>query len=668
MRSTPRFARVAPLWFLAACAAVQVPGDAEREAPVEDTQRRTLSGATFVVPSGWFLTEHGDHFTLEDPERELRLTLLELPGPSAEAAVRDAWQKAEPGFARPVLQSLRPPPRDGWDELSQVSYETGAQQARRVLALARRVGGTNYVALLDGTSAAVDRRGAQVNQVVLGFKPPSLGEESFAGRSPRSLSPERFEALGAFVEQTRMQVGIPGVALAVVQDGRVVYARGFGVREQGSKEPVTTETLFLIGSTTKSLTTLMMARLVDQGRLAWDTPVTRLLPTFALADAEVTSALTLKDTVCACTGLPRQDMEMLFEFAGVSAEQRIAELGGMRPTTGVGETFQYSNPMVSAGGYMAAHAYAPEFPLEQAYDRAMRALVFDALGMKATTFDFGKALRGNHASPHGQRLTREYSPVPVSAEAALVPVRPAGGAWSNVRELSRYVLLELSEGRLPGGKRLVTAENLLERRQPRVKASDTVSYGLGLFAGDDHGVRVVGHGGNTLGFSSDLFFLPEAGVGAVLLTNVQGDSTFRNAVRRKLLELLYDGRDVAREQLEFALLAQREAAEKQLSRLKPEADAAWLAGLAGSYRHPGLGPITLEVEGASAVVDAGEWRSAVGEKVEPDGTRKLVLLDAPMAGLELLPRQEGGRTVLALELPQQRYVFEPEKTRAADSR
>jgi CubicO group peptidase (beta-lactamase class C family) len=97
-------------------------------------------------------------------------------------------------------------------------------------------------------------------------------------------------------------IGIPGVAVAVVQDGHTVYAEGFGVRRAGATDPVTPETRFMIGSSTKPLTTLMMARLIDMGHFTWATPVTKVLPSFALADSDVTQRLEMRHTVCACTG------------------------------------------------------------------------------------------------------------------------------------------------------------------------------------------------------------------------------------------------------------------------------------------------------------------------------------------------------------------------------
>ena len=140
----------------------------------------------------------------------------------------------------------------------------------------------------------------------------------------------------------------------MIQDGKIVLEKGLGVRDASGSDPVTPATLFMIGSMTKPLTSLMMARLVDRGSFTWDTPVKKLSPSFALGDPAATDMATMAHTVCACTGLPRSDMEFIFESKGATPESRMELLKTMKPTTGFGETFQYSNLMVATGGYVAA--------------------------------------------------------------------------------------------------------------------------------------------------------------------------------------------------------------------------------------------------------------------------------------------------------------------------
>lgn len=637
--------------------------DSPARALPADTVLATASGTRFEVARGWFVSTSAGRVRLEDPDRELRLTLLEMRTGGAvtdgASAIAAAWALVQPGFARAVRHAMDPPARDGWDAIRQQVYETATDEKRSVVGIGRRKGEVWYVALLDGTDAALDRRGAQINTVLLSFKVPGAERESFAGRPAHTLDAARQARLAAFVDSALAATRVPGAAVAVVQGGRVVFERGFGVRDLRSRQPVTPATMFMIGSTTKSLTTLLMARLVDAGRLSWDQRVVEMYPGFALGDSDVTRQVTLAHTVCACTGLPRQDLEMLFEFAGQGAEKTVARMRTMKPTTGFGETFQYSNTMVSTGGYVAAHVAHPGLPLGAAYDRAMQSLVYDPLGMSATTCDFGRVARANHARPYGEDLRGTMLPLPVECEHALVPVRPAGGAWSNVEDLSRYLALELAGGIGPGGTRVVSEVNLLRRREPQVKITDELSYGLGLFVETETGVRVVHHGGNTLGFTSDLFFLPEHGVGVVVLANAGGANTFRAVVHRRVLELLFDGREEATVSLAYSLEQQARVREKELAEVQLAPEREWLAGLAGTYDNPSLGRVRLSVRGTSAVFDAGEWRSGLARKMGADGVAKLLLTSPPWAGLELVPVVNDDRTSLRLVFAQQEYDFVP---------
>ena len=174
------------------------------------------------------------------------------------------------------------------------------------------------------------------------------------------------------------------------------------MRELGKPEPVDADTLFMAASNTKGMTTLLLARLVDRGQARAGTSRSpRSIPKFKLGDAETTRQVLIKHLICACTGLPRQDLEWIFEFKNATPETSLALLGTMQPTSRFGEVFQYSNLMASAAGYIGAHLYDPNRELGAAYDEAMQELVFDPLGMKSTTFDMARALKANHASPHG---------------------------------------------------------------------------------------------------------------------------------------------------------------------------------------------------------------------------------------------------------------------------
>ncbi len=203
--------------------------------------------------------------------------------------------------------------------------------------------------------------------------------------------------------------------------------------------------------------------MVDDKKLTWETPVTQLMPDFKLGDADTTKQVLVKHLVCACTGLPRQDFEWIFEFKNATAKSELATLGTFQPTSKFGEMFQYSNLLASAAGFVAGHVLSPKVELGAAYDQAMQKRVFGPLGMTATTFDYARALKGNHATGHALDIDGKPSIANMAVNYSVRPLRPAGGAWSSVRDMLRYVQLELAKGALPNGKRLVSEDALLMR-------------------------------------------------------------------------------------------------------------------------------------------------------------------------------------------------------------
>ena len=176
------------------------------------------------------------------------------------------------------------------------------------------------------------------------------------GVAPLPLTGERLATFEAYVAAKLAEIHVPGAAVAVVQGGEVAFLQGFGVRELGRPAPVTADTLLRIGSVTKSFSSLLAATLVDAGRLSWETPLVDLLPTFAVADPDLTPRLTVRDAFCACTGLPRRDLEFIFNAHALTPERLIADMAQLPLTAPFGEKYQYSNQMVAAGGFAAAVA------------------------------------------------------------------------------------------------------------------------------------------------------------------------------------------------------------------------------------------------------------------------------------------------------------------------
>lgn len=583
------------------------------------------------VPEGW--TQAGA--TLTAPGSDVRIHRLETTEPDPERAARAAWAAVHGASAPLTLESgpVRWPPSRGWETEVSFSFSSGAT---RVRAEVRTFAGTTYVVLAEGDAAALARREAQVDAVVQGLTPKGMRDESFAGLAPRQID---VAALDAFLAETRAKLEVPGAAVAIVQNGRVVYESLLGVRALGSTEPVTGDTLFMMGSVTKPMTTFMQGSLVERGLIAWTSPVTKLLPSFRVADDGLTQALQLWHTSCACTGMPRQDLEYLFEYANVTPEARVQSLAQMKPTTKLGETFQYSNLLVAAGGFAAAHAYAPELPLGDAYTRAMQERVFKPLEMTRSTVDFWAGVRTeDRASPHAVDLDGRARVLPLELEGNVVSIAPAGAAWSTLRDMERYALAELAHG---GGV-----------RWRRRVGTEEAGYGLGIDVERRSGLEAIGHDGGSMGFGTSLLLFPRLRLGLIVLTNVRNGTPceqlpFNAAVKRKVLELLFDGARPKADVIVDAALAFRRDAVKRGAAVERSPDPAWLSGLDGTYRHATLGTVTVK----SGVFDAGEWQVRFGRAGDA-----MVVLDPPFAGSAMQP----GEGTITLPDPQVSYVLRRE--------
>jgi CubicO group peptidase (beta-lactamase class C family) len=179
--------------------------------------------------------------------------------------------------------------------------------------------------------------------------------------------------------------------------------------------------------------------------------------------------------------------------------------------------------------------------------------------MTSTTFDFARAQKQNQARPHGLDVDGNPAIGTMALNYAAVPVRPAGGMWTSVHDLSRYVTMELANGKLPDGRQLGSERNLLIRRSPQVLLGEDQTCGMGLMDDRTWGVDVVHHGGDLAGYHNDMISLPEHGIGAVILTNGDAGSRLRRPFMRRLLEVLFDGRSEAAEDLASSATQMRRA-------------------------------------------------------------------------------------------------------------
>jgi hypothetical protein len=271
-----------------------------------------------------------------------------------------------------------------------------------------------------------------------------------------------------------------------------------------------------------------------------------------------------------------------------------------------------------------------------AYDAAMQKLVFDPLGMRATTPDFAKAMAGNHAAGHAADIDGHTRIADQGLNFASISTRPSGNHWSSVNDLLRYVQMELAKGVLPDGRRYIGEDPLLARRSPQVTEGLNEFYGMGLKIDRYSGVDVIHHGGSTAGYRAHMMWLPDHGVGAVILINSDSGAALRPAFRRRLLEILFDGKAIAEPDLrKYAQEARAEAAEERKQYMRP-ADPQAAATLARRYKSDELGQLEVQQRDGSLWFDFGGWRSEMASRRNDDGSTSFVTISPGVAGYELI--------------------------------
>lgn len=624
-----------------------------------DTALHSAAGTQFRAPAGWTLEQLPAAQRLLPPEQpDAWVAMSDVSAADADAALAQAWQSLSRQPDGRMLLASDLAKRDGWSQIRNYRYETPPAENRLLTANVYGRGGGGWTVFIAHLPLAVaDQRRGQIAVINERILPPGYERESFAGRTARPLGQREVAQLNDFLAQAREQLDIPGIALGLIQNGKVIYAGGQGVRALGQSQPVDADTRFLVASNTKAMTTMMLARLVDAGTLDWDTPVAQLWPDFQLGNPRITAQVRVKHLLCACTGLPRQDYEWLLQYQGVDAQRIVKGLATLVPTTEFGTLYQYSNQLAAAGGYLGGHLAHPQQELGQAYDAAMQSLVFDPLGMRDTTFDFARAQAGNVAQPHSADVHNHVARVTVDLNRAIVPMRPAGGAWSTVNDMLRFVDTELRLGRLPDGQRYVSEAALLARRAPQVALGSEASYGMGLSMESRWGVRSVQHGGSMIGYQTGMLWLPDHDVGIVLLTNADNGSVLMPLMRRRLLEVLFDGQPLAAADLQAAATRVNRAAAAERADLMIPASAD-TARLQGRYYNAQLGELRISRQGTATLVDFGEWRSEVASRRHADGSQGLVTLAPGALGYELVIEGDANTPRLVMLDAQHRYVFE----------
>ena len=397
--------------------------------------------------------------------------------------------------------------------------------------------------------------------------------------------------LDALVADAMSEWKIPGLAIAVVQNGAVPVLKAYGHRDVEAGLMVTTDTQFLIGSVTKSFTATGLALLMDERRLDWKKPVRDYIPEFRLHDAVATDRVTVRDLLCHHSGLPRHDW--IWIPGDLSPAQMLAAMHYLEPSDDIRSTYQYLNL-----GYLVA-SMVTERVSGQSWTDFTRARLTDRLHMNVTFGVEDLAAAADAAMPYTMDGdTRLRAPLwPIRATAA-------GGLNTSIASFANWLRLHLDKGEFEG-QRLLSPTLIQELQTPRVHTSapefveygDT-HYGLGFRLHSYRGERVVWHGGGWSGWSTLMKMLPDRGVGVAVFTNriqsmapeILANYVFDRACGKEPIPWLDRLRERRRK-----FVAQQDVdrqARKATRRLntQPSHD---LADYAGDYDHPGYGRITI---------------------------------------------------------------------------
>jgi CubicO group peptidase (beta-lactamase class C family) len=405
---------------------------------------------------------------------------------------------------------------------------------------------------------------------------------------------QKLDGFDAFANEELRDWKCNGFAIAIVQDGKVILSKGYGLRNEKQNLPVTGKTLFAIGSATKSFTVTALGVLVDQGKVEWDKPVRDYLPDFHLWDQFATERMTPRDLVTHRSGLPRHDL--MWYNSPFSRQELFERLRYLEPNKDFRTTFQYQNLMFMTAGYLAAHVAG------MTWEQHIRKVIFEPLGMASSNF-----------SVSDLQKSADFSlPYTVAKDAVVeMPFRnidnigPAGAINSNIEDMTRYLMMHLAKG-----KGVVSATNETQMMIPQMavavpspdKELGDLAYGMGFFVTSYRGHKFVHHGGNIDGFSSLVAFLPQENIGLVILTN-QNASPLPAVVAYNVWDRLLgmdqiDWTARVKQQRAMTKDSEQQAKQKGYTTQRPGTHPSHdLSEYSGDYEHPGYGVVRIERAG-----------------------------------------------------------------------
>jgi CubicO group peptidase (beta-lactamase class C family) len=430
--------------------------------------------------------------------------------------------------------------------------------------------------------------------------------------------------LDAYVAASMKTFEVPGMAVAIVKDGKIVVAKGYGVRKLGDPTPVDEFTLFGIGSNTKAFTTAALATLIDEGKLSWDDPVYQRLPGFVMYDPYVSHEMTIRDLLTHRSGMGLGEGDLLFwPHSTYTRDEIIYKLRFMKPASSFRSHYAYDNLL-----YMTAGQIIPAVT-GTSWDDYIQQRIFAPLGMTHSTVTNKNFKPGDdYSSPHS-RVDGKLQPLPLEE---LDNAGPAGSIQSCAADMAKWVQLQLNRGKFADhdghlfseqrSKEMWTPQTILPIGNPPpalagLKAN-FADYALGWMLRDYHGRKLVGHTGGVAGFVSRVMLVPDENLGVVVLTNAEEGGAF-DAILYHVLDHYFQ---VPPTDWISAYKSLKDTEEKQAAEAMKKAEGDRAADskpslppekYAGVYTDAWYGPISIRMENGGLVITFDHTPSMIGD-------------------------------------------------------
>jgi len=412
--------------------------------------------------------------------------------------------------------------------------------------------------------------------------------------------PENFDS---WVESSRQDWNIPGMAIGIVKDGKVIYAKGFGEKRLNSGEAVDANTIFSIASVSKNMTAAALGILVDEGKISWDDKIIQHIPWFQLKDPWVTQELTIRDALTHRVGLGRilgNRLQFMTESSRDSVLYRMRYMELEKPFR---SAFVYNNLMYSLVGQIIEHVDG------RTWDEFLKERLFTPLGMNSASTSISEISESdNQAYPHQE------------IEGKIVSIQrrnwdnagPAGGVNASVNDLNTWMLMQLGTPGAYNGNTIISKEQMNEIHKPQMirankdALSPQASYGFGWSITDYKGKRVITHGGATDGFNTAMYLLPELELGIIVVGNTF--NSLGNALAYQVMDAYLGTSDINwserylkshKSTYERAMKARDEIHNARIKKTKP---SLGLEAYVGTYFSKGYGKVEVKKEGKDLIL------------------------------------------------------------------